>query len=274
VSRPVRAAKILHGTAGVLLGTGLSFLVSQPDGSITATTGSALVLAGVAVLGAAQQKAKQARREQWLQDTRTELPVASGKKHADAVPLATAPSVTGGTAPSFPGLTPEQSQLRAKLADALKRREPVVLSGRTVYVNGEPCTVRDVSLTPAKSTAVPPLYEVVAHVVPGVPVDDRRLAELEPDEPEDEYVPAGQEELSAGLLEHLRAQVREVLPRQKRYDYPHKGCWVMSPEWEAEVRRLRGRDGRPVWGAASTTLFGYLVKVGVEYGVPELNLDA
>ena len=92
-----------------------------------------------------------------------------------------------------------------------------------------------------------------------------------------DYRPAGQDELSAMLLETLLAQVeaRGGLP-----GFVPSYRWFMSPEWLLEVRKLKAKDGRPLWEphyrrpgqrAHEDYLFGYRITVGEEFGIPDLR---
>jgi HK97 family phage major capsid protein len=87
-------------------------------------------------------------------------------------------------------------------------------------------------------------------------------------------VPAGQDD----LLSELDRILREEAGARDGTGYR----WYMSPEWLAEVRKLRtnGANGKPLYvpRAARTaqwqtagTLYGYPVTVGESFGVPELK---
>jgi hypothetical protein len=89
---------------------------------------------------------------------------------------------------------------------------------------------------------------------------------------EKEYVPAGQDD----LLSELDRILREEAGARDGTGYR----WFMSPEWLAEVRKLKNRAGGPLYvpRAARTakwqtagTLYGYPVTVGESFGVPELK---
>jgi hypothetical protein len=91
--------------------------------------------------------------------------------------------------------------------------------------------------------------------------------------PQPEYVPDGQVELSTALFDALYEQHRD---RDRDIIVYH---WEMNPEWAAEVRKLRGRDGRQLWtqrqpitppGPPGEYLWGYPVKVSDAYGAPNL----
>lgn len=86
--------------------------------------------------------------------------------------------------------------------------------------------------------------------------------------PEKPYVPAGQAELSANLLEYMVVQVKEAAPSRQGHSVPYPGDWQMNEEWSAEVKKLRRKDGRLLWNPEGYTVFGYTVTSGD--GPPEL----
>jgi hypothetical protein len=94
----------------------------------------------------------------------------------------------------------------------------------------------------------------------------RRVLVLPPvqdPEPDDlsGYVPDGQCDLARELLRLMQAQVENAADRWDAVRDPLPNYrWHMSPEWRAEVLKLKQRS------------LGYPVDVGEEYGVPELVL--
>ncbi len=82
------------------------------------------------------------------------------------------------------------------------------------------------------------------------------------------YVPDGQPDLLLALAEHLMMQVREA--RKTPFTAGRKRRWVLSPEWAAEVRKLRDADGKPSWAGPGKFLRGYPVFTDKNAGVPEL----
>lgn len=127
-------------------------------------------------------------------------------------------------------ITADQAdELRAKLQESLKHRDPVIL---------------------------PPLTEAVRS---------------------DPYVPEGQGELSASLLELLWEQVREA----DAHRIGPQLAWHVSPEWLNEIRKIQLPDGKPAWAPRRRVvppgklhaefLYGYPVVTSEEFGVPELR---
>lgn len=102
------------------------------------------------------------------------------------------------------------------------------------------------------------------------PDDDAMVRELLAEankKVEDDYVPAGQDALDTALRDMLLAQAKEALTR-----CPQEYHWTMTPEWAAEVHKLRTRDGSHlVW--TRETLIGHPVTTGEEYGPPSLEAD-
>jgi hypothetical protein len=102
-----------------------------------------------------------------------------------------------------------------------------------------------------------------------------RDAQFDPDpepeaEPADDYVPAGQDELFAELSRMIRAQFLEHGPAGH---YPSLR-WFMSPDWLAEVQKLKTATGKSVYASLPNpagSLYGYRVTTGESFGVPELR---
>jgi hypothetical protein len=108
-------------------------------------------------------------------------------------------------------------------------------------------------------------------VTPALKSEPLPLCTTAPTEPE--YVPAGQEELTASLLEYVKAQVDEAT--RTRWTAGRRREWHVSPEWARDTQKLLNwadrlpsdpgfRESLPGF------LYGYPVVVGGEYGVPEL----
>lgn len=82
------------------------------------------------------------------------------------------------------------------------------------------------------------------------------------------YVPEGQAELSAGLLEHLGEEIGDR--------HSSRGLhWETSAEWLAEIRKLRDTEGGQLLETPVDTdlLFGIPVRTG-PFGIPRLVRDA
>ena len=96
-------------------------------------------------------------------------------------------------------------------------------------------------------------------------------------EPEEVYEPAGQADLLAALLEYVKDQASAAKATQ--WTASRKREWRVSPEWAAELRKLRtnGASGKLLWLRYSSDkpprehMLGYPVVVGDQYGVPELT---
>lgn len=76
--------------------------------------------------------------------------------------------------------------------------------------------------------------------------------------------------LEAELLEFLLAACYDVPPAVRRISE-----WQMSPEWQAEVRKLADGSGRPLWGPSPLLntpayLLGFPVNCREDFGVPAL----
>lgn len=86
--------------------------------------------------------------------------------------------------------------------------------------------------------------------------EDEQLAPAE-----DEYVPAGQADLSSELARMLKEQV--TVAQRTQWAAGRKREWRMNEEWYAEVQKLEV-------SLAGGRLYAYPVFVGVQYGFPEL----
>lgn len=92
-----------------------------------------------------------------------------------------------------------------------------------------------------------------------------------------EYVPAGQQELTASLFDYMTEQVSEA--RRTPFTAGRKREWHVSPEWLEQVRLVRGVSGTAVFvprmrsaaDRAEGTAFGYPVVVADHFGIPELT---
>lgn len=349
---------------------GLSLVLTDPD-FFAFQSGAALAFFGIFTLGLLNARRRDELKEQreQLRQAAKELELKrqaaqaaeltrkvaeeTERKYAElmqrdrdvyeyAVPLATAPLSTAGPLfrpgaypVGYPMLSEEQiEKARAKLAEALRSRKPMVIRS-------------DVSYTPIKSAGVPPMqqlarlsveyqldiglvtkdearaqidglwrdYDTLVHdfeflagagrakdaaetwkkllvaqdaltaaLMPDAPPDVK--PDLKPDavarqvkaelealkeqvqEPEDDYVPAGQAELSASLLAHLIAQLSSDKP------VPDGACWLMTEEWLGEVRLLVNKQGRKLYrkyAGEVPLLFGAPVITGEEFGVPALK---
>ena len=165
------------------------------------------------------------------------LPVVTELKKDAPLPLVTAPPVSGA------GLGPAQlADLRRRLEES-KGKPPVIL----------PATTESFERNMEEFMAARELDEP---------------EETEP--PEEPYVPAGQAELEAELNASLRRQWKDAEPDRRGQSIPYDGYWHMSPEWAAEVRKLRAPSGHLVWKPDRYTLYGYLVKIDRAYGAPEI----
>jgi hypothetical protein len=85
-----------------------------------------------------------------------------------------------------------------------------------------------------------------------------------------EYVPDGQAELSASLLEYMRGQVKDAAPAREGHSIPYPGAWQMNEEWRVEVEKLRKADGRLLWPPGLYTVLGYCVELDDAFGAPNL----
>lgn len=133
------------------------------------------------------------------------------------------------------------------------------------------------AVTPLQKSEALPLVTVPS-VSAGGPWRPVRAELADEQETEPEYVPAGQADLSATLLEYVRGQVTEA--KKSQWTAGRKREWHVSSEWLEEIRKLRtnGASGKLLWeprkrqNAESLPgyLYGYPVVVGDHYGVPEL----
>jgi hypothetical protein len=105
------------------------------------------------------------------------------------------------------------------------------------------------------------------------PLPDFVMALPPEEKAEQEYVPDGQSELSENLFDSLFTQHWD---RDRGTAGYH---WEMNAEWAAEVKKLKDKDGRPLWtqrqrimppGYPSDYLFGCPVRTGNEFGAPNL----
>lgn len=84
----------------------------------------------------------------------------------------------------------------------------------------------------------------------------------------DGYIPAGTDDLRRELKMCLSRQSADA--RKTAFTSGRKRRWQVSPEWAAELRALRNRDGDPMWRGPGKFLYGYPVTVSEEYGIPDL----
>lgn len=94
---------------------------------------------------------------------------------------------------------------------------------------------------------------------------------VKPEQQEPEYVPEGQAELTADLLENLTAQAETAV---------NGSTWYMNAEWLGEVKKLTDKRGQRLYlllyqvmppGYPAEYLLGFPVRAGEEYGSPELK---
>ena len=97
-------------------------------------------------------------------------------------------------------------------------------------------------------------------------------------EKEPEYVPEGQADLSAMLLEYMQDQVADA--RTTQWTAGRRREWRVSAEWLEEIRKLRTNGAgkllreprqRVAMKSVPGTVFGYPVVVADHFGVPELT---
>lgn len=194
------------------------------------------------------------------------------------------------------------AQARKRLRE-LKNEPPLQKSEPLPLVTASPVTGTNAVLTPAEvasfaeSLRTHRLYSTLVSSLP-VPVQEKEPeyvpagqedlsavgdygdpAEAEP-VPDNlsTYVPAGQEDLSAALLEYVRDQVNGGVAENGRRR-TRAMRWEMNAEWLDEVRKLKNHAGAPLWiprvraekWQTAGTLFYYPVMTGEQYGVPELK---
>jgi hypothetical protein len=123
-------------------------------------------------------------------------------------------------------------------------------------------------VTPVQKSAPLPVLPVIGVSMKSTWNAASQVQALAPPQPE--YVPDGQAELSAGLLEYMREQVKAAAPAREGHSIPYPGAWRMNKEWHAEVEKLRKADGSLLWPPGIYTVLGYCVELDDAFGAPNL----
>jgi hypothetical protein len=266
--------RVVQYLIAVLMGVFFALAVAYPGSFLVENLTAAVIPAGGAILAvidtvqrrkwrqAENEALKHVEAEREKRRARRDLEL---KERALGLPTAIAPLVSGGPVP-FPDV-PGWHICRGKAYRAV------------AY-----CPVHGTSVTTVKGADVPPLDQLTEMsaqyqlpLAPAVSMAQfaERLKAIQravqltfPDggpflaEEEPEYVPAGQAELSAMLLEYMTVQVTEA--NRSLWTSQRKRYWHMSPEWLDEVERAYPGVMQ------SRRVLGYPVWTGQEYGTPEL----